>query len=204
VGLPRNVVIGREELGHEEQRQHHRRRHVDDLEGRSGDHGQHASTRKQHQVGTHGNCDGARRPNQGYGRSGVARDESKGGQDPADQVEAQEVRSSDAPLHVLAEHPQEQHVAGEVEDAPVDEHACEQAEADRLLRREIFADLALAVVGFGDDQLTSGDLASHRAPSIGELIALHDSPLLGLQGVHGANLEPRRLDEQENDHVDGE
>ena len=54
-----------------------------------------------------------------------------GGEDPAHQIEHDEAEMAHGVLDIVAEHPQEQHVAEEVDPAPVQEHVGDEGEALR-------------------------------------------------------------------------
>ena len=70
-------------------------------------------------------------PSVGITESGSTRICAKLAITPGDEVEDEEQPVADAVLDVVAEDPQEEHVAGEVEPAAVHEHAPEQGQLDR-------------------------------------------------------------------------
>jgi len=149
-----------ERLQHEPEPQHDHRGELSHLkEEEDRDEGQNPGMRKHHQIG-------AERPGDRSGRAdernrGVRVGEHLGvhGDDAGGQVEQDERDPSHAVLDVVSEHPQVQHVAGDVQESPVKEHRGE----DRHDRRFPSADL----IELGD-RLEIGDLFRDRSVTVEE------------------------------------
>ena len=103
-------------------------------------------------------------------------------------------------LDVVAEDPEEQHVAADVQQAPVQEHRVDDREIHALLRVRrglLRVGVAAGLDIGGVERPVVQDLARHRGVLVGEL-GLAD---VGRARVGGA--PPLRLDEEVDEHVRG-
>src|SRR5215212_5012058 len=134
----RHLVLGRrrserreaaQELQDEPQDQDDDRRHLDQLIEEAEEHQrQDARSRIQDEIGAEDRRDRAGRSDQrGAGRR-VREDLAEGGHHPAGQVEQEEAKAAEAVLDVVAEDPQIEHVAAQVQPAAVEELARDQPE----------------------------------------------------------------------------
>ena len=76
-------------------------------------------------VGAHHPADGPRCPDHGHGGIGLGNDLRRGRRQAAEHVEQREAAVPHGIFHVVAEDPQEPHVADEMEPAAVEEHRCQ-------------------------------------------------------------------------------
>ena len=163
----------------------------------------HPRAREQDQVGAEDPGDGARRPDQGVGAGGVGEGEPVGGQVPAGQVEEQVAGVAEPVLDVVAEHEQEQHVAGQVEQPAVQEHGREHRE-----RRDL-----LVVGPDGHAALGRGRAGGHVQRVVLQQLHRDGRPLaeegeLAAEPGRGvgvpADVERRDGRDEEHHHVDGD
>ena len=151
----------------------------------------HAVRREQDDVGAQDAGDGAGRAEAGDDRARIDEDVRQAADDAGGNVEERVGQVADAVLDVVAEDPQEEHVAGEVEPAAVHEDAREERQPDRRRPRLLghLDGLAIDRDRLWLGQIHAGrDLEGDRAVAVRELGAL------------GAG--PGALQEQEDEDVD--
>ena len=163
----------------------------------------HPGPGEQDQVGAEHPGDGPRRPDQGVFAARVRQGEPVGRQVPAGQVEDQVADAAEPVLDVVAEHEQEQHVAGQVQQPAVEEHGREHRQGRDLLVVGPDADAALGGGRAGGHVQRVVLEQLHRdgrpLPEEGELAA---EPVRGV-GV-AADVDRRDRRDEEDDHVDGD
>ena len=113
-----------------------------------------AVARIQQQVGAHDAGNRARCPYQRGLRCRVNGEVGQRGQDAGSQVEHQVLDVAEGVFDVVAEHPQEQHIADEVHEAAVDEHTRQQRAPGRHRRGD--ADSARGAQSQGLESLAGG------------------------------------------------
>ncbi len=128
---PRTALAQRaaQQLEEEPVAEHEQRRHRDrgDVEAQEDQH-VHVCARIHARVCAQHAADGARSADHRHGAGWIRGDLRTGCRQSRQQVEQQEARQPHDVLDVVAEHPQEPHVADDVEPAAVHEHRAEQVE----------------------------------------------------------------------------
>ena len=76
-------------------------------------------------------------PISGSSEFGIIQEWSSAGEDPAHQIEHDEAHMAHGVLDIVAEHPEEQHVAEQMDPAAVQEHVGDQREALRHMKGDI-------------------------------------------------------------------
>src|SRR5438093_1235264 len=159
----------------------------------------------QHEVGAEDRGDRARGPDDGRRRGRVDEDLAGRGGETAEQVESDEAGPPEPILDVVAEDPQVEHVADQVDPAAVQEHARDDRDelvrqaiqvARREGRREVTRDERPVV-----EQALEGRVAPGRLRS--ELVAEGDHAEDDQPDRHDRK-SPRRVGVAEGDHVPGD
>jgi len=197
VGDPRHPFVGvHEELLDEPHPEPPLRPDLDDEEEEEAD---DPGVGEPDEVGAHHTGDGARRAEHRHRAVGLHRDVGGRRHEPGNQVEDQIAQAPEPVLDVVAEDPEEEHVAGEVQHAPVEEHRQEHREIDRLLREGLWAAGAGVAVVAGGAVDGFDDLGGCERTAGGDLAG--DGGVLEVEEHGGTGLGLARLHEEVDSHV---
>src|SRR3954453_12300407 len=189
-----------DELQDEPEAEHEDGGNVDELIEEAEEHERRdPSPREEDEVGAERCCDRARRTDRRDGRARVDGDLREAGEDPAEQVEAEEAGPPETILDVVAEDPQVEHVAEQVEPATVQELAGDerrgllrQVVATGPGRRQVCRDHAPAL----DERLERGVAATREEAELpGEPDEAGDD-----QRQRDVRRPPRRIGVPQGDH----
>ena len=158
------------QLEHEPEAEHDDRRDVDELvEEAEEDQRRDPGPREEHEVGAEGRRDRAGRADRRDRRGRVDGDLRQAGERATEQVEAEEPDAAEAVLDVVAEDPQVEHVAEQVQPAAVQELAGHEGRG--LVRQVVAAGPGRGQVGrddppLGDERVEGGLAATGRQPQL--------------------------------------
>ena len=130
------------------------------------DRGQHPGTRVEHEVGAEHARDRARRADVGDAGGRVGRELGEGREHAAHEVEERVAQAAHAILDVVAEDPEEQHVADDVHPAAVHEDRGDQGQPGGVLRDAHLGDAATGPREVGSSRMCAAvdELARDEAP----------------------------------------
>ena len=144
VGKPRHATGRRgsekpvDELNHDPETKHQDRRHPDRLHHETKRHQRHhPRPRKQHQIGPQHAGNGAAGADHRHDGIGIGKRVRIGGDDAGDQIKQRKPNMAQGILDIVAENPEIEHVAAQVQQAPMKKHRGEDGNRREGGRRRL-------------------------------------------------------------------